>query len=222
MFALIQPTRQSTVRNSTTAPRTWWGVLVASLMIFALFAAPSVAVAAEDDALEAFKSQHEEVIRLVESKASDEALSKRVDQLLDYKTVAQSSLGGPKKYAKRCDPRCSEFEALLTKLIRENYLRRVRQSDKGSLKYVGVKRKGDQRLVQTQVTYTKHGRTQTLEIGYVMHKEGDRWVVGNMITDGVSLAKNYRYEFNKVLKDEGIDGLIARLETKLAEVAKAD
>jgi phospholipid transport system substrate-binding protein len=203
--------------------------LVASFLIVGVSAAPTPARAAleenaaeEDEALVAFRAQHEEVIRLVETKASDAELSKRVDELLDYDWIAQTSLGGPKKYAKRCEPRCAEFEALLTRLIRENYLRRVRQSDKGSLKYVGVKRKADQRLVQTRVTYTKHGRTQTLEIGYVMHQEGDRWVVRNMITDGVSLAKNYRFEFNKVLKDEGIDGLIARLETKLAEVAKAD
>jgi phospholipid transport system substrate-binding protein len=220
VLQFIQPTDKP---MSTSSPRSRWWAFVVSFVFIALFAAPTTAFADDDDdALAAFRSQHEDVIRLVETKAPDEALSKRVDQLLDYDWIAKTSLGGPKKYAKRCEPRCAEFEALLTRLIRENYLRRVRQSDKGSLKYVGVKRKADQRLVQTRVTYTKHGRTQTLEIGYVMHKEGDRWVVRNMITDGVSLAKNYRYEFNKVLKDEGIDGLIARLETKLAEVAKAD
>jgi phospholipid transport system substrate-binding protein len=220
VLQFIQPPCKPMATNS---PRSRWWAFVVSFVFIALFAAPTTAFADDDDdALAAFRSQHEEVIRLVETKAPDEALSKRVDQLLDYDWIAKTSLGGPKKYAKRCEPRCAEFEASLTRLIRENYLRRVRQSDKGSLKYVGVKRKADQRLVQTRVTYTKHGRTQTLEIGYVMHKEGDRWVVRNMITDGVSLAKNYRYEFNKVLKDEGIDGLIARLETKLAEVAKAD
>jgi phospholipid transport system substrate-binding protein len=218
VLSMIQLIRRSTAQ-----------ALVASFLIVGVSAAPTPARAAleenaaeEDEALVAFRAQHEEVIRLVETKASDAELSKRVDELLDYDWIAQTSLGGPKKYAKRCEPRCAEFEALLTRLIRENYLRRVRQSDKGSLQYVGVKRKADQRLVQTRVKYTKHGRTQTLEIGYVMHQEGDRWVVRNMITDGVSLAKNYRFEFNKVLKDEGIDGLIARLETKLAEVAKAD
>jgi ABC-type transporter MlaC component len=54
-----------------------------------------------------------------------------------------------------------------------------------------------------------------------MHLADEGWVCRNIITDGVSLAKNYRFEFNKVLRDEGIDGLIGRLETKLNEVAKA-
>jgi ABC-type transporter MlaC component len=35
------------------------------------------------------------------------------------------------------------------------------------------------------------------------------------------VARTYKYEFNKILRDEGIDGLILRLENKLAEVAKA-
>ena len=55
-----------------------------------------------------------------------------------------------------------------------------------------------------------------------MALQGETWVCQNIITDGVSLAKTYRYEFNKILREEGIDGLVARLEIKLDELAKAE
>ena len=55
-----------------------------------------------------------------------------------------------------------------------------------------------------------------------MHVVDGKWFVRDIITDGVSLSKNYRYEFHKIMRDEGIDGLIARLETKLADLAKTE
>ena len=53
-----------------------------------------------------------------------------------------------------------------------------------------------------------------------MHEVDGRWQVRDIVTDGVSLARNYKYEFNQILKKDGIDGLIARLESKLAVLAK--
>jgi phospholipid transport system substrate-binding protein len=47
-----------------------------------------------------------------------------------------------------------------------------------------------------------------------MHQVDGIWKVEDIITDGVSLAKNYRFEFNKILKDKGINELIARLESQ--------
>lgn len=184
--------------------------------------AATPAHAADPGPLDAFKTSHEAVIGLVSKKAANDAIQKEVDAFLDYRWIAEQSLGGSKRYAKRCEPRCAEFEALLTRLIRENYLRRIHQADKGKVKYLDEDRRGDKAKVDTKVTYTKDGRTQDLKISYVMALADDRWVVRDIITEGVSLAKNYRFEFNKILRDEGIDGLIARLETKLNEVAKAD
>jgi phospholipid transport system substrate-binding protein len=55
-----------------------------------------------------------------------------------------------------------------------------------------------------------------------MHLSGDRWEVRDIITDGMSLAKTYRYEFNQIRKREGMDGIISKLETKLQELAQKD
>jgi phospholipid transport system substrate-binding protein len=182
-----------------------------------------VAHAKDKGAMETFRASHDSVLALVKKKASNDKIQKEVDTFLDYAWIAEQSLGGQGRYEKRCAPRCAEFEALLTRLIRENYLRRIRQSDKGSIEYKGeeLRRNGTKAKVDTEVTYDNDGKEQTVEISYVMHKmEDGTWVCRNIITDGVSLAKNYRFEFNKVLRDEGIDGLIGRLETKLKQVAK--
>jgi phospholipid transport system substrate-binding protein len=184
----------------------------------ALTTAPNVA-RAEDSALEAFKAKHEAVVKLVKDNATDAQLQAKIDELLDYDYLAISALGGPDNYATVCGSRCDEFEALLTKLIRQNYLRMIRKAEKHPVEYVGqVAGKNDVYKVTTRVKIDKNGREQTVTVDYVMHKIDGNWQVRDIITDDVSLSKTYRYEFNKIAKSEGIDGIIRKLEDKLASL----
>ena len=168
-------------------------------------------------AMESFKASHEAVLALVHKKAGNAAVEKAVDKWFDYPWIGSTALGSEKK----CEPRCDEYEALLARLIRQNYLKRINQADTGKIEFVGEEVRGKKAKVETRVTFEKDGKLQTVEIDYILHLVDDRWVCRNVITDGVSLARTYKYEFNKVIRDEGIDGLILRLENKLAEVAKA-
>lgn len=187
--------------------------------LFAVVAATPSVAHAELSAIEAFKAQHESVIKLVQSGASDDKLQAKVDQLLDYGYLATAALGGPKNYAEVCKTRCDEFNALLTKLIRENYLRMIRKAEKHPVEYVGqVAGKNGVYKITTRIKIDKNGREQAVTVEYVMHKIGDDWQVRDIITDDVSLAKTYRYEFNKIAKTDGIDGIIRKLGDKLANL----
>jgi phospholipid transport system substrate-binding protein len=193
------------------------GILLASLV--AVGYAPSAAAAAPS-AQAVFKDRHAKVVELVKKRADAEALAKEVDALLDYKALAEASLGGPARYAGKCAPRCAEFEALLTKLIRENYLKRIRTDKKYELTVVGEDGKvGGDVHVTTNIGLTRDGKPDVVEVVYVMHLVGDTYKVQDIVTDGVSLAKNYKFEFNKIIRDKGIDELISRLENKLVELA---
>jgi phospholipid transport system substrate-binding protein len=192
---------------------------------FSLFAAvavtPSVALA-EESAIEAFKAKHEAVVDLVKQKAADNVLQAKIDNLLDYKWIAQAALGGPDNYAEVCQTRCAEFEALLTQLIRENYLRMIRKAENHPVEYVGqTAGKNGVYKVTTRIKVNKNGRDQTITVDYVMHQIDGQWQVRDIITDDVSLSKTYRYEFNKIAKSQGIDGIIHKLQDKLGKSGSA-
>ncbi|MEZ4385789.1 MAG: ABC transporter substrate-binding protein [Nannocystaceae bacterium] len=191
-------------------------LLVASTLAF-----EGSAFAAES-ALESFRSQHTKVAQLVDARAKTDTIQGEVDKLLDYHTLAVEALGGAKRFPERCEPRCAELEQLLAKLIRENYLRRIRTDKEHKVTFVGEERRAGKVRVMTQIEYEKQGRPVVVEVVYVMHETAAGWQVRDIVTDGVSLARNYKYEFNQILKKDGIDGLIARLESKLALVAKKD
>lgn len=187
-------------------------------LVVGLTAAPSVAHA-EESAIEAFKAKHEAVVKLVQSNATDAQLQAKIDELLDYDWIAKAALGGPENYAAVCGSRCADFEALLTKLIRQNYLRMIRKAENHPVEYVGqVAGRNDVYKVTTRVKIDKNGRAQTVTVDYVMHEIDGNWQVRDIITDDVSLSKTYRYEFNKIAKAEGIDGIIRKLEDKLASL----
>ncbi len=173
-------------------------------------------------ALDEFKKRHETVLNLVKTKATDAAIQAEVDKLLDYDWIAHAALGGKNRADKKCEPRCAEYEDLLTRLIRQNYLKRIVQADSGKVEYLGEERRARATKVSTRVSFTKDGVAQTVEVAYIMHIVDGKWFVRDIITDGVSLSKNYRYEFHKIMAKEKIDGLIARLQTKLEDLAKAE
>jgi len=47
-----------------------------------------------------------------------------------------------------------------------------------------------------------------------MHNNGKSWKVYDITVEGISLVLTYRSEFDAVVKQEGIDGLIKRLTQK--------
>jgi len=190
------------------------------LAAIASVAAPTSAQAASG-AMDEFKARHEATIKLVKAKASTTKLQSEVDQLLDYEWLSQAALGGAQRYQGVCKDKCDEFEAKLTKLIRQNYLRMVKQGKDHPVTYVKeLEGRNEVYKVTTQIKVKKHGREQTVTVEYVMHKRGGDFSVRDLITDGVSLAKTYRYEFNEMAKKGGIDEILASLDKKLAEDAK--
>ena len=51
-------------------------------------------------------------------------------------------------------------------------------------------------------------------VDYSMRKTGEGWKIYDIVVEGVSLVLTYRSEFDQVVKQQGMDGLIKRLSEK--------
>ena len=69
----------------------------------------------------------------------------------------------------------------------------------------------DEATVHTQ--FVRSGG-QPLPIDFQMHKAGNGWKVYDIVVEGVSLVLTYRSEFDAIVKQQGIDGLIQALAKK--------
>jgi phospholipid transport system substrate-binding protein len=77
---------------------------------------------------------------------------------------------------------------------------------------------GDQALVRTQII-TKSG-TQ-VPVDYRMLKKGDRWLVYDVVIEGVSLVANYRTQFNKIIQTSSYNELVKKMKAKQEEFVEA-
>ena len=72
--------------------------------------------------------------------------------------------------------------------------------------------------VRTEVTRTGQA---PVPIDYSMEKTPDGWKAYDVVVAGVSLVTNYRDEFNDIVRNSGIDGLIKTLADKNSKGAPA-
>ena len=57
-------------------------------------------------------------------------------------------------------------------------------------------------------------RRVEISIDYRLLDTGTRWVVYDVVLDGVSLVSNYRSQFNSIIRTSSFAGLLAKLQNK--------
>ena len=81
------------------------------------------------------------------------------------------------------------------------------------MKVLPLHMKAGETDVAVRNQYIRPGQQPVL-VDYQMHKVGDAWKIYDIIVEGVSLVLTYRSEFDAVVKESGVDGLIKRIATK--------
>jgi MlaC protein len=56
-----------------------------------------------------------------------------------------------------------------------------------------------------------------LPVEYWLVHKGQRWAVFDVIVEGVSLARNYRAQFDQIIQSSSYDTLLQRVKRKVAE-----
>jgi phospholipid transport system substrate-binding protein len=192
-----------------------------------LLLGPTVALAAplrEVGPTATLKQRNGEVEKLLKQKPAkgSPAETKQKDQikqmaatLLDYQELAKRSLA--QHWDKLTPPQRTEFVTTLRELIERNYVKQLRSNLDYQVLYKGEDVDGDGATVSTVVKVQSKGKHTDAEIIYKMHKLGSDWRVWDVVTDEVSLVRNYRTQFNKIITEQSYDALIKKMKNKLAE-----
>ncbi len=109
----------------------------------------------------------------------------------------------------------TDYLALLRGLIEDNYVKGLRANLDYQVQYTGeAPDKSGNLVVTTKIETKKKGRAYTIEVDYVLVKEGDKLRAYDILTDGVGLVDNYRTMFDKIVARDGIDGLMKKMQDK--------
>ena len=84
---------------------------------------------------------------------------------------------------------------------------------------MGESIEGDVSVVRTKLV-TKQGTE--IPVDYRMLRRGDRWLVYDVVIEGVSLIANYRTQFNKIITTSSFQELIKKMRTKQEEFIQGE
>jgi phospholipid transport system substrate-binding protein len=138
------------------------------------------------------------------------------DDIFDFQETAKRSLA--RHWQPRTPAEQAEFVRLFADLLERSYISKIELYGGEKIAYLGDTIDGDQAIVRTRIV-TKSGTE--VPVDYRMLKRGDRWLVYDVIIEGVSLVANYRTQFNKIIQTSSYAELVKKMKVKQDEFIEA-
>lgn len=139
-----------------------------------------------------------------------------VNDLFDFRDAAELALG--REWQARTPAEQEEFVQLFADLLERSYVLRV--ASKASVnagvrvRFLAEAVDRDAATVRTAVVSRDGGE---ILLDYHMSKRGERWMIRDVVIEGVSLVANYRAQFQRVIQGSSYPELVAEMKAKTAE-----
>ena len=141
-----------------------------------------------------------------------EKLRETIGVRFNYKQMVMRSLA--KNYKDRSEKEREEFTSLFKKLLENSYASKIENYQDETIKYVKEQVKGKYALVKTEIV-RKDG---TINVDYKLINEDGKWTVYDFVIEEVSLIRNYRSQFTKIIKTESYGALVSKLSKKIKDL----
>lgn len=142
-----------------------------------------------------------------------------VDQRFDFEEMSRQTLAA--KWRELSPEQRKDFERLFAELLKNTYIGRVEAYSDEPIKFEKEVFDGDQQI--RAMVYTKVVKNnQEIPINYKLVARKGEWFVYDVLIEGVSLIRNYRTEFARILNQEQYAGLIKRLQEKVDKRESAE
>ncbi len=142
-----------------------------------------------------------------------ERVAKVMHESFDFGAMGKESLGA--HWASLTPAQREEFVGLFGQLFERSYNRLVLRFLGDSTTTYGAESVQDDRAVVPTTLVRKNG--DKLPVDYRLLSAGAGWKMSDVVVDGVSLAGNFRSQFDKTIRTSSYDGLVQKLKAKLAE-----
>ena len=195
-------------------------VLAAAMAASVLLSAfPVKALASVTDEV---KKTVDEVVNIVADKElkkpqNEEKRRQRVKgavaKIFDYEEMARRSLAT--HWKERNPAQRKEFVELFTTLLENSYAGKIESYNQEKIVYLQENVEGDHAEVRSKVVTAKRDE-YTLD--YRLLNKGGKWMVYDVVIEGVSLVSNYRSQFNRIISNQGYPELVKKLRTKSEEI----
>jgi phospholipid transport system substrate-binding protein len=169
---------------------------------------------------EVVKKTVDEVVHIVADKEMKknevkrrQALKKAISAIFDYSEMAKRSLG--KHWNVRTAAEKKQFAELFATLLENSYAGKIESYNNERIVYIKDIVEDEYAEVKSKVVTAARDE---FTLDYRLFKQNGKWMVYDVIIEGVSLVSNYRSQFNKIITANGYDRLVKKLESKSEEL----
>ncbi len=195
-------------------------MMIPVMVLFVAVVGPRVADASVTDEV---KKTVDQVVAIVSSKEMKkpqneqkrrQALKKAISAIFDYGEMAKRSMG--RHWNERSEAERKEFVQLFETLLENSYAGKIESYNNEKIVYGKETVQGEYAEVKSKVVTAKRDE---YSLDYRLMNKGGKWMVYDVVIEGVSLVANYRSQFNKIIQNQGYAELVKKLRAKSAEIA---
>jgi phospholipid transport system substrate-binding protein len=143
------------------------------------------------------------------------ALNALLRDFLDTEALARVAAG--RHLEGRSAAEVEEFLRLFQEFFVRTYVQRLLLFDAPELAFNGERLSGDRAEVATEVV-VPHDR---FAVDYTLRRTAAGWRATDIVVEGVSLARNFRSQFDAAVARDSFDGLLERLRQKIGAAERA-
>jgi phospholipid transport system substrate-binding protein len=199
--------------------------LVKAISLLAVLALGGLSLASLVIGLEAptvvVRGTIDEVLRLVTDeglkKPDQEAhrrklLEETIGQHFDFEEMAKRSLAA--HWRNRSEAEHREFVQLFQALLSKTYAGKIENYSGEKVEYLKERLRDSYAEVQTTIVSQK----TEISLDYRLLLKDGNWLVYDVVVDGVSLVKNYRVQFDRIIRDSSYEELVKTLREKSSDL----
>lgn len=126
----------------------------------------------------------------------------------DYREISKRTL--TVQWKALSEPEREEFVALFKAFLTDRYAEKIEGYAGEQVQYLSERLEGPYAEVRTKLVSSK----TEIPMDYRLMLKGGKWYAYDIVVDGVSLVKNYRSQFDKIIHTDSYDELVRRLRNR--------
>jgi phospholipid transport system substrate-binding protein len=138
-----------------------------------------------------------------------QALRQTIGGIFDYTEISKRSLG--KYWKQRTPAEQKQFVDLFAALLERTYANKIESYNNEKIIYLSEKVEGNYAEVKSKVISASHDE---FTLDYKLINENGKWMVYDVVVEGISLVSNYRGQFSRIISEHGYGELLTKLQGK--------
>ena len=142
-----------------------------------------------------------------------EKIEAEILQLFDFDEFSQRTVG--RTWRQFTPEQKTAFKTAFTDLLRNTYIDTLDEYNGEKIRFTGEVSANNGKRVEVQMEFL--ASKQAYPVAFRMLEKKGRWVVYDVLIEGISMIKNYRDQFSDILSKADPKTLIERVQAKAIE-----